>query len=179
MEIQKAKLIVGEAGGTAGKGSLTYKLSLPSRWIKALGLGAQERRLELCFDGEQIIIRKPRSISEFTDKKRSIGHELMLLRYYDRDMLCTTVCADFTDRTLCVENSTEQLIKTAFGKNNYPTWQEFKAFLEERCVPRSRAGLQNYLESLGLDEYEPLEIIKKTSGRMAEDAQWIELEALT
>ena len=42
-------------------------------------------------------------------------------------------------------------------------------FLESRCVPRERDGLQYYLEELGLDEYDPLAIIRKTQGRMAED----------
>ena len=37
----------------------------------------------------------------------------------------------------------------------------------------SRAG---YLDEIGVEEYEPLEI-KKTAGRMKEDQQWIEVEA--
>ena len=49
------------------------------------------------------------------------------------------------------------------------------AFLEERCVPRQREGIREYLETLGLDEYDPWEIIKRTQGRMAEDQQWIEV----
>ena len=47
--------------------------------------------------------------------------------------------------------------------------------LEERCVPRQRAGLREYLEVIGVGEYDPLEIIRKTAGRMAEDSQWLEL----
>jgi hypothetical protein len=47
--------------------------------------------------------------------------------------------------------------------------------LEERCIPRQRAGLREYLEAHGLDEYDPLAIIKKTKGRMAEDDQWMEV----
>ena len=42
-------------------------------------------------------------------------------------------------------------------------------FLESRCVPRERDGLQYYLEELGLDRYDPLAIIRRTQGRMAED----------
>ena len=60
-----------------------------------------------------------------------------------------------------------------------PTWDDFQNFLEERCIPRARAGLREYLEALGLDEYDPLEIIKKTSGRMAEDQQWIEIKVIS
>ena len=35
--------------------------------------------------------------------------------------------------------------------------------------------MREYLEALGMDEYNPLEIIKRTQGRMAEDDQWIEV----
>jgi hypothetical protein len=31
---------------------------------------------------------------------------------------------------------------------------------------------------LGLDEYDPLAIIEKTGGRMAEDQQWLTIEVL-
>ncbi|MED9969369.1 MAG: hypothetical protein UFA98_05070 [Ruminococcus sp.] len=51
-------------------------------------------------------------------------------------------------------------------------------FLEERCIPRTRDGLKYYLDAIGVDEYNPFEIIKKTQGRMAEDHQWIELSEL-
>lgn len=44
--------------------------------------------------------------------------------------------------------------------------------------PESRAGLREYLEAIGLEEYDPLEIIRKTAGRMAEDQQWLEVEEL-
>ena len=36
-------------------------------------------------------------------------------------------------------------------------------------MPRARDGLRHYLKELGLDRYEPLAIIRKTQGRMAED----------
>ena len=42
-------------------------------------------------------------------------------------------------------------------------------------VFHERAGIREYLEALGLVEYDPLEIIKRTQGRMAEDDQWIEV----
>ena len=65
---------------------------------------------------------------------------------------------------------------TAFGNNPEPTWEDYCAFLEDRCIPGSRAGLQEYLEEIGVEAYDPLAIIGKTGGRMAEDQQWINLE---
>lgn len=71
------------------------------------------------------------------------------------------------------------LLHTAFGCNKAPSWEDYQAFLEDRCIPRARAGLRDYLATIGLEEYDPLEIIKKTSGRMAEDHQWIAWEELS
>ena len=178
MEIRRANMIIGVAGGTAGRNAKTYKLSLPSSWVKELGLDQESRQVELHFDGEQIVVRRALTLAEFAQRKLARTHEVWMLRYYDGDRLCTSICADFTGRTLQAENHTPLLVKTAFGKHETPSWEDFRAFLEERCIPRHRAGLREYLDSIGLDEYDPMEIIKKTSGQMAEDEQWIELEAL-
>ena len=40
----------------------------------------------------------------------------------------------------------------------------------------ARAGLREYLETIGVDRYDPLEIIRKTQGRMAEDDLWLTVE---
>jgi len=50
--------------------------------------------------------------------------------------------------------------------------------LQERCLPKERAGLPEYLETIGVGEYDPVEIINKTAGRMAEDNQWLEMVKL-
>lgn len=172
MENRLAKISIGAAGGTAGKGAKTYKLTIPSAWIAALNIAEDDREMELTFDGEKITVSRKKNMSDFPRNK---NHELRTFLFYDGQTLCTRIFADFTDKTVCAENYTDNLIKTAFGKNALPTWEDFAAFLEERCVPRERAGLREFLESFGLEEYEPLEIIKRTKGRMAEDNQWIEV----
>ena len=174
MEKRIAKIIIGKSGGTAGKDAKTYKVSLPTKWVSELNL--TDEQIELCYDGEKIIIAPKLSLERFSNQKKSAGHKLMLLNFYDDDSLCTKICADFTDKTLSAENYTKNIVKTAFGRNVVPTWEDFENFLEERCIPQSRAGLREYLETIGVEEYNPLEIIKKTKGRMAEDYQWIELE---
>ncbi len=176
MERRIVKLIVGKAGGTAGKDSKTYKVSLPSKWVAEFGL--TDSKMEIAFDGERIIISPHLSMDEFLESKKSLGHRLMKLEFYDKESLCTKIIADFTDETLSVENTTDHIVKTAFGKKEAPTWEDFQNFLEERCVPRSRSGVREYLETIGVESYEPIEIIKKTSGRMAEDNQWIKLEVI-
>lgn len=178
MEIRNGKIIVGAAGGTAGKGAKTYKASIPSAWMVAMGIDSFEKEIELQFDGEQIIIKKKMSGIEFAEQKKSKQHDVKCFKYYNSHTLCTVIYADFTDKTIIAENHTDSLIKTAFGKRNAPSWDDFMAFLEERCVPRQREGLLDYLEALGLDHYDPLEIVLRTEGRMAEDQQWLSVEDL-
>ena len=179
MEKRVLNMIISAAGGTAANGAKTYKLALPSSWVAQLGITQEDRQVELHFDGNTITISRPLGANEFAAQKQGLGHDLRKLCYYDGKTLCTTIYADFTDRTLLAENFTPNLTKTAFGRKPSPTWEDFLTFLEERCIPRARAGLREYLETLGLDAYDPLEIIQKTAGRMAEDDQWLEWEALS
>jgi len=178
METRLGKITAGKAGGTASSGSKTYKLTMPSAWVAAMGLAGDGGRVVLSFDGETIIIRPEQSVEQYKAARLAQGHELMEIRYYNGDTLCTLIYADKTALDLCAENYTDNLVKTAFGKNSLPTWADLEAFLEERCIPRQRAGLREYLEALGLDEYDPLAMIRKTKGRMAEDDQWMEVREI-
>ena len=54
MEKRLGNIIIQTPGGTAAKGSSTYKVSLPSSWIKELGIAAENRQVELSFDGKAI-----------------------------------------------------------------------------------------------------------------------------
>jgi len=178
VENRTGRIIVGAAGGTAGKNAKTYKVSLPSAWIAQMGLSADDKEIELSFDGRQISIRKKLLLEEFTENKRRQEHDLKLLNYYDGSTLCTRICADFTEQTLAVENTSVPNLNRAFGVTETPSWEDLMSFLEERCIPRQRDGLCYYLDELGLDEYDPLEIVKRTQGRMAEDQQWLTVEDL-
>jgi len=178
MEKRVAKIIIGAAGGTASKGSKTFKISIPSTWMKELGIDENKREVELEFDGENITLSRLQTMDNFAKKKLALGHDVRAVRYYNDKKLCTLIYADFTDKTLKAENHTDNLIKTAFGNRAFPLWVDFQTFLEERCIPRDRAGLREYLETIGMEEYNPIEIIKKTAGRMAEDNQWLEMEEL-
>ena len=178
MERRTAKVNISSAGGTASKGARTCKVTIPTSWIDEMGIDMSQRLLELTFDGKQIILNRSRDGSEFAAQKLDMKHDVRLIRFYDGDELCTTIYADYTDKTLISSNHVAEPVKTAFGNNSLPAWSVFETFLEERCVPRQRDGLREYLEVLGLDEYDPIAIIKKTAGRMAEDDQWVQIEEL-
>ncbi|MDD3230853.1 MAG: hypothetical protein PHE09_16795 [Oscillospiraceae bacterium] len=176
MEKRLAKVNISSAGGTAAKGSRTCKVTLPTAWLEEIGIGENCREVLLSFDGTQITVARRLNGEEFVAQKHSLRHDVRLLRFYDEHTLCTTLFVDFTDQTLVVENHIADPVKTAFGRNTFPTWEDFKIFLEDRCVPHQRSGLREYLESKGIAEYSPLAIIEKTAGRMAEDNQWLEME---
>ncbi len=178
MEQRITKVSIGAAGGTAAKGSKTYKITLPTAWMKKMGIDESHRELELTFDGERILLSRRFSGSDFAARQRALGHVVRILRFYDKDTLCSVIYADFTEQRIVVENQEVPLVKTAFGNTPLPTWGDFQRFLEDRCIPRQRAGIQKYLQALGLEEYAPLAIIEKTGGRMAEDQQWLSIEVM-
>jgi len=105
-------------------------------------------------------------------------NKLLQLQFYHVDSLCTTILADETAKKVLIENHTDNPLYTAFGVNDNPGWQNYQNFLEERCIPKSRAGLKEYLNAIGVSEYNPLEIIRKTKGKMAEDRSWLEVTEL-
>lgn len=171
IEERQARILINKAGGTAGPEAKSYRVALPSTWMKALGVSENDREVTLQFDGEAVIIRRPAAsgYTAFFNKARSQGHDLLILHFYDGDTLCTKICADQTTRQLAIQNEVSDPLSSAFGVNHSPTWEDLQVFLESRCVPRERDGLPYYLEKLGLDQYDPLAIIRKTQGQMAED----------
>lgn len=97
----------------------------------------------------------------------------MVLDYMDKDKLSTRIYVDYSDESVRIENFTDDLIAKAFGNNETPTFSDYEKFLESRCFPRNRDHVKWILRDLGLDCYDPLAIVKKTAGRMAEDDMWI------
>ena len=98
----------------------------------------------------------------------------MIIHFMDRDGICTVIKADFKTETIEIENRTDDILHRAFGIKENPTWADFEFCLEDRCFPRTRDKLKLVLQEIGVDCYDPLAIIRKTKGRMAEDTQWIE-----
>ena len=92
--------------------------------------------------------------------------------------LCTIIDADYKTHSVKIENFTDDLIFRAFGVREKVTWEEYNNFLESRCFPRTRANVKWLLDALGLGDigYEPIEIIKKTGGIMAEDTMYLTVE---
>ena len=176
METRNAKLIVNKSGGTASEKSKTYRVTIPNSWVEQLGISEDNREIELSFDGSEITVRRKQTMQEYKDTHNR--NKLLQLQFFHGDSLCTTILADETAEKVLIENHTSDPLYTAFGVNDDPDWQDYQSFLEERCIPKSRAGMKEYLNAIGVDEYNPVEIIRKTKGRMAEDRSWLEVTEL-
>lgn len=58
MEERKAKILFNRSGGTAGKGGITNRVTLPTKWIKEMGITEGNREVFISFDGQKITIQK-------------------------------------------------------------------------------------------------------------------------
>ena len=96
--------------------------------------------------------------------------------YMNNSDVCTLIDVDERNRRVKIRNYTENRIFRAFGVEEKPTFEQYEEFLESRCFPRSRDKMKLILKDLDLPFYDPILIIEKTEGRMAEDNFWIKIE---
>ena len=110
MNRRSVKIMRRKAGGTAGKNAEKYSVNLPAVWLRAMGI-QKDNRVELSFDGEKITIQPLASTDPelFRRNAEQKDHRLKEYRYYDGDVLCTVILADFTARPR--------------GKTSWPFWQ--------------------------------------------------------
>ncbi|MBP3700788.1 MAG: helix-turn-helix domain-containing protein [Lachnospiraceae bacterium] len=100
----------------------------------------------------------------------------MRLWYLYRQSVCSIIDVDERKRQVKVYNYVDDSIFRAFGVEETPSYEQYEEFLEERCFPRNRDKMKLILKDLDLPFYDPLMIIEKTQGRMAEDDFWIRIE---
>ena len=94
---------------------------------------------------------------------------------YDQE-ICTLIDVDERNQTVRIKNYTEKIMFRAFGVVEHPNYDQYREFLESRCFPKSRDKLKLVLKDLELPFYDPILIIEKTEGRMAEDNFWLRIE---
>lgn len=87
--------------------------------------------------------------------------------------VCTTILVNFWDEKIKIINKTDDILHRAFGVNENPTWEDFNTFLEDRCFSKSRGDRKSVLRALGIDSYDPFQIIEQTKGKTYEDSQWM------
>lgn len=80
------------------------------------------------------------------------------------------------ERKVKAKNYTDKIMFRAFGVVETPDYDQYLEFLESRCFPSSRDKMKLILKDLDLPFYDPMMIIEKTEGRMADDDFWIRIE---
>lgn len=83
--------------------------------------------------------------------------------------VCTIIDVDEHSRKVRLHNYAENLLYRAFGCVEEPTYEQYEKFLESGCFPRTRDKMKLMLRHLELPFYDPMLIIEKTKGRMADD----------
>ena len=73
-KIRRAILSVGKSGGKRG-GSSTFRATLPTTWIREMGLSEKARNIKLKFDGEQIVIKNNEEEIKLLEKLLKIAKE--------------------------------------------------------------------------------------------------------
>ena len=96
--------------------------------------------------------------------------------YMYEQNVCTLIDVNERERKVKIRNYTDKVMFRAFGTVEDPNYNDYQEFLESRCFPESRDKMKLILKDLGLPFYDPIMIIEKTEGRMAEDDFWIRIE---
>lgn len=120
-----------------------------------------------------LINRQRDAEAEFLAPERKLP---MRLWYMYRNSVCTMIDVDEVNQRVEIRNYTQNILFTAFGRNLQPSYADYREFLKSRCFPEERDKMKLHLADLGIPFYDPLLIIQKTEGRMAEDEFWIRIE---
>lgn len=96
--------------------------------------------------------------------------------YMFKTYVCTSIFVDFLNKKIKIVNKTDDILHRAFGVNENPSWNDFNVFLKDRCFSEARGDKKSLLESLGIESYDPLQIVEKTKGKTYEDSQWMKFK---
>ena len=140
-----------------------------------------ERMRELRADGvpmQEIADRYGTSrqiVSKYLNQAPEDGYTMrMTLMYQNRP--CTAIDVNFLQNKIKIQNYTKDILHRAIGIKEDPTWEDFYVFLQDRCFPKTRGNVKTVLAGLGLQDYDPLQIVEKTNGRTAEDDLWLKFQ---
>ena len=106
--------------------------------------------------------------------------DVLRFQYMFRDEVMADVEVDYEKPfSIKVKNYTEDNLYKPFGIRDNPTMEDFDDFLVSRCFPKERRNCKQLLKDLGLINYSPYLIVRKTHGRQLEDYLWIKFEGET
>lgn len=120
----------------------------------------------------KMILEYPEYIDSLIVPKQNFPLRLL---YKCNNDINTIIDVDMLNRKVVFKNFTNNLLLRAFGNKEYVTYDDYESFLESRCFPKTRDNIKIQLDMLGVPFYDPLLIIEKTQGRVAEDSCYIEI----
>ncbi len=103
-------------------------------------------------------------------------HAPLRLFYGREEDIYSIIDVSQQEKQVRVHHFTKDVMRRAFGKIEEPTYEQYEMFLKSRCFPESMDKMKLLLEELNLPFYDPLMIIEKTEGRMADDDFWLRVE---
>ena len=121
----------------------------------------------------EILLRHPKLESSLSVSPKGRG---LRIWYMYESTVCSVIDVDELSRDVTVHNYIDNPIYRAFGVNAEPSYEDYEAFLESRCFPRTRDMMKLELKRLDVPFYDPILIIEKTAGRMADDRFWLRIE---
>lgn len=105
--------------------------------------------------------------------ERIVDKILMEFDYMYKNTVCATVYI-FQKLKIVVKNKTDNILFKPFGAwSDQVNINDVYDLFESRCVPRTRFNIQQILDSMGLQEYDPNAIIHITHGVQVDDMFWI------
>lgn len=159
------------------------KLNVTQQEFSAL-VSVSKKTIERWETGDKVVTGPIVTLVKILSEYPQIAENLRILdKKYDvrlwymyKEQICTVIDVDERGRRLNIQNYTNDYMFRAFGREEKPTFEQYEEFLESRCFPRSRDKMKLILKDLDLPFYDPMMIIEKTQGKMAEDDFWIRIE---
>lgn len=114
-------------------------------------------------------------IGRYINRREKNDNPILRMYYMNKNRVSTVIDADFKNKKVKIQNRTNDNLARAFGVIENPTFEQFEDFLESRCVPRTRANIRYLLKDMGLDSYDPMQIIGVTNGKLHGDPYYIKI----
>lgn len=114
-------------------------------------------------------------VSKYLNQAPEGGYTMRMTLMY-KTKPCTAIDVNFLKNKIKIQNYTKDILHRAFGVKENPTWEDFYIFLQDRCFPKTRGNVKAILAELGLQDYDPLQIVERTNGRTAEDDLWLKFQ---
>ncbi len=126
------------------------------------GIGVSKKTVERWEEGENPITGPVVPLLMILQEQRGLlqSYEIPLrttplrLLYMFRRQLCTIIDVDERTQSVEIRNYTKLVQKRAFGRIESPTFEEYEAFLESRCFPRTRDKMKLILKEMNLPFYD-------------------------